>query len=102
MPFPHHRPRRLRTSEGMRRLVRETRLDPGDLISPIFLCDGKNVRREIQSMPGVFQLSVDEAVEEAKAVHDFGISAALLFGVPPKSRKDAKGSEAWSDEGLVQ
>ena len=86
----------------MRRLVRETRLDPGDLISPIFLCDGRKVRREISSMPGVFQLSVDAALEEAKAVHDFGISAVLLFGVPPKSRKDAKGSEAWSDDGLVQ
>jgi porphobilinogen synthase len=102
MAFPLHRPRRLRTSEGLRRLVRETRLSAGDLISPIFLCDGEKVRREIASMPGVFNLSVDEAVKEAQTLHALGIPAALLFGVPPKTRKDAHGSEAWSETGLVQ
>ena len=102
MAFPLHRSRRLRTSEALRRLVRETRLSAGDFISPIFLCDGEKVRREVPSMPGVFNLSVDEAVLEAVQLRELGIPAVLLFGVPPKNRKDAHGSEAWAETGLVQ
>jgi len=86
----------------MRRLVRETRLSVDDLIAPIFICDGKKVRREIPSMPGVFQLSIDGAVDEAKQLKKLGIPAVILFGVPERSRKDAHGSEAWSADGLVQ
>jgi porphobilinogen synthase len=102
MAFPLHRPRRLRQSEGMRRLVRETALRVDSLISPIFICDGRRIRREIPSMPGVYQMSLDMAVEEARLLRKLKIPAAILFGVPPRNRKDASGSEAWSDEGLVQ
>lgn len=102
MPFPLHRPRRLRQSEGLRRLVRETDLRVDDLIAPLFICDGKSVRREVASMPGVCQLSVDAAVEETELLCQSHIPAALLFGVPDRARKDSRGSEAWSDEGLVQ
>ncbi|MCY3024528.1 MAG: porphobilinogen synthase [Planctomycetota bacterium] len=83
MSFPIHRPRRLRHSEGLRRLVRETALRVDALIAPLFVCDGTQARREVPSMPGVFQLSVDAAVEEAKALRELRIPAALLFGVPP-------------------
>jgi len=92
----------LRQSEGLRRLVRETRLSVDNLIAPLFIYDGKKVRREIPSMPGVFQLSVDAAVDEAKVLKKQGIPAVLLFGVPERSRKNAAGSEAWSNDGLVQ
>jgi len=102
MAFPLHRPRRLRQSEGLRRLVRETELSVDHLISPIFLCDGKKVRKEIPSMPGVCQMSLDVALDEAHLLKKLGIPATLLFGVPPRKRKDSTGSEAWSDEGLVQ
>lgn len=102
MAFPLHRPRRLRQFEGLRRLVRETELSVDHLISPIFLCDGKDVRKEIPSMPGVFQMSLDVALDEARLLRKLGIPATLLFGVPPRKRKDSCGTEAWSDEGLVQ
>ena len=102
MAFPLHRPRRLRQSEGLRRLVRETELSVDHLISPIFLCDGKKVRKEIPSMPGVFQMSLDVALDEARLLKKLGIPATLLFGVAPRNRKDPVGSEAWSDDGLVQ
>jgi len=102
MPFPAQRPRRLRKLKGLRDLVRETRVDASQLVAPIFVCDGKRVRREVPSMPGVFQMSVDVAVEEAQALHQLHIPGAILFGVPPKSRKDARGSEAWNPDGLVQ
>jgi porphobilinogen synthase len=102
MAFPNHRPRRLRQTEGLRRLVRETQLSVDDFISPIFVCDGKKVRREIPSMPGVYQMSVDVALEEAQKLRELKIPATILFGVPDRSRKNDKGSEAWSDEGLVQ
>ncbi len=100
--FPTHRYRRLRRSEGLRRLGAETRVDVSDLIAPLFVCDGRNVRREIPSMPGVFQLSVDAALEEAVGLRRLHIPAVILFGVPEKSRKDARGSEAWAADGLVQ
>jgi porphobilinogen synthase len=102
MGFPNQRPRRLRSSPGLRRLVRETALSADHLIAPIFIVEGKNVRREVPSMPGVYQLSLDHAVEEAAQLKDLNIPAAILFGVPDKSRKDAHGKEAWSAKGLVQ
>jgi len=83
-------------------MTRETVLSVDDLIAPIFICDGTKIRREVSSMPGVFQLSIDTAVDEARALRDARIPAAILFGVPDRSRKDACGSEAWAPEGLVQ
>jgi porphobilinogen synthase len=100
MQFPEYRPRRLRRSESLRRLVRETQLDPGDFIFPLFVIPGRGVRKAISSLPGQFQVSVDEAVAEAQKCQELGIPAVILFGVPDK--KDAVGSEAWNDEGLVQ
>jgi porphobilinogen synthase len=100
MQFPEYRPRRLRRSESLRRLVRETVLGPDDFIFPIFVVPGKGVRKPISSLPGQSQVSVDEAVADAKECQSLGIPAVILFGVPDK--KDAVGSEAWNDEGLVQ
>ena len=102
MPFPTHRPRRLRRTENIRRLVRETSLSVDHLIAPIFVAEGRGVRTEISSMPGVFRFSVDKAVEEAQVLHAAGIPGVLLFGVPGASKKDPTGREAWSDQGLVQ
>ena len=84
----------------MRALVRETTLAPGDLIYPLFLCPGEGVRREINSMPGVFNLSVDEAVREAEEVASLGIGGLLLFGLPES--KDEEGTGAWDQNGIVQ
>jgi len=100
MSFPEVRMRRLRRSEPMRALVRETSVEPGDLIYPIFLCPGEGVRREISSMPGVFNLSVDEAVKEAERVASLGVGGLLFFGLPES--KDEQGSGAWDDNGIVQ
>jgi porphobilinogen synthase len=94
------RPRRLRRSETLRRMVQETRLRPEDLVLPMFVAPGKGVRQEVPSMPGVFRLSVENLVEEAKAVVDLGIPAVLLFGLPQK--KDETGSEAAYPKGAVQ
>lgn len=102
MAFPTHRLRRLRQSEGIRRLVGETRVSVDDLIAPIFVCTGKGQEQAIASMPGVSRLSVDMAVDEAERIAEARIPAVLLFGVVPKGQKDAKGKEAWSDRGLVQ
>ncbi len=102
MAFPIHRPRRLRQSDALRRMVRETALSVDHLIAPLFLVDGVNVRNEVSSMPGVYQMSVDVALEEARALRDLRVPALLLFGVPPTARKDACGSDAWSENGLVQ
>src|SRR6058998_2406990 len=93
MGFPVHRPRRLRRSELIRALVRETDLSPGDLIIPLFVCPGKRVRREIPSMPGQYNLSVDEAVAEAQEARSLGVPAVLLFGIP--EAKDARASGAY-------
>ena len=79
MPFPIHRPRRLRTSESIRRLVRETRLDPARFILPLFVCPGEGVKREISSMPGNYQLSVDELVKEANEAKSLGVGGVILF-----------------------
>jgi porphobilinogen synthase len=92
--------RRLRRSEAMRALVRETTLEPGDLIYPLFLCPGEGVRRPVGSMPGVFQLSVDEAVKEAEEAAQLGVGGLLLFGLPES--KDERGAGAWDDDGIVQ
>jgi porphobilinogen synthase len=94
------RPRRLRRSPAMRSLVRETRLSPEMFIYPLFVCPGEGQRREVSSMPGVYQLSVDEAVREATAARDDGIPAVLLFGLPES--KDAIGSGAYDPEAPVQ
>ncbi|MBI3048170.1 MAG: porphobilinogen synthase [Acidobacteria bacterium] len=94
------RPRRLRRTGAIRSLVRETHLRPDCFIYPLFVCDGRGVRRDIQSMPGVQQLSVDEAVKEAVAAHTDGVPGVLLFGLPPS--KDAAGTLASDPEGPVQ
>ena len=98
--FPVTRPRRLRRSEALRALVRETRVLPTDLVYPLFVVPGKGVRREIAAMPGNFHLSVDELLAEAGAAWADGIRALLLFGIP--ERKDERGSEAWDDSAAVQ
>jgi porphobilinogen synthase len=92
--------RRTRRTEALRSLVRETRLEPGQLIYPLFLCPGEGVRREIGSMPGVFNLSVDEAVKEAQEAAELGLAGLLLFGLP--ETKDEQATGAWDDEGIVQ
>src|SRR5919199_2334786 len=98
--FPTTRPRRLRRSDGLRRMVRETRLSVDQLIYPLFVVPGTDVKVEIPSLPGVYHWSVDLVVEEARAVADQGIPALLLFGLP--RAKDELGSEAWAENGVVQ
>jgi len=100
MYFPIFRPRRLRETEILRRMVRETRLSVEDFIMPFFVVHGRDVRREINSMPGNFQLSVDELVKEAKEAAALGIPGVILFGLP--AAKDAMGSEAYAKDGIVQ
>jgi porphobilinogen synthase len=100
MAFPINRPRRLRRTETLRRMIRETRLAPDDLIQPFFVCPGRDVRRPISSMPGVAQMSVDQVVRAARETHSAGVPATILFGIPP--HKDPQGSEAWNDQGEVQ
>lgn len=98
--FPTHRPRRLRQSEPLRRMVRETQLTANDLIYPLFAVPGEGFAQEVKSMPGVYQLSVDKIVEEAKEVYDLGIPSIILFGIP--ETKDADATGAWHDCGIVQ
>jgi len=100
MAFPVNRMRRMRRSEPLRALVRETTLDAGDLIYPLFICPGKGVRNPVGSMPGVFNLSVDEAVAEAEEAAKLGLGGLLLFGLP--ETKDEQGTGAWEDGGIVQ
>ena len=100
MTFPIHRPRRLRRTEALRGLVRETRLSTSGLVYPMFACPGNKVRTEVSSMPGVFQQSPDQIVEECREVAGLGIPAVILFGLPEK--KDETGSEAASPTGAVQ
>ena len=100
VPTPLHRPRRLRRTAALRRLVRETRLDPASLVLPLFVRAGEKVRTPVASMPGVAQTSVDELLHDAAAAADLGIGGVILFGVP--EAKDATGSGAWDDEGPVQ
>jgi porphobilinogen synthase len=100
MSFPTSRPRRLRATSTLRQMVRETQLAPDDFIYPMFVVHGEGVRRAIQSMPGICQLSVDQAVAEAREVAGLGVPSIMLFGVP--AVKDAVGSENFSDNGIVQ
>jgi porphobilinogen synthase len=100
MAFPVTRLRRLRRNEGLRNMVRETRLTPEAFVYPMFVCPGEGVRKEIRSMPGVFNLSVDEAVKEAREVYSVGVPAVILFGLP--ERKDEVATGAWEDNGMVQ
>jgi len=100
MAFPVDRPRRLRNSETMRRMVRETVLSADDFIYPLFVCEGEGIKKPISSMPGVFQMSVDVLVEECKEVESLEIPAVILFGIP--AFKDAMGSEAYNEDGIVQ
>ena len=100
MRFPITRMRRLRRTEAMRSLVRETFLQPSQLIYPLFICPGEGVRKPISSMPGVFNLSIDEAVKEAAECAALGIGGLLLFGLPES--KDEQGSGAWAEDGIVQ
>jgi porphobilinogen synthase len=100
MSFPTHRPRRLRRSEALRGLVRETRLTTAGMIYPMFVCPGERVRKEVSSMPGIHQQSVDQIVEECREVEALGIPAVILFGLPES--KDARGSSSTSAHGVVQ
>ncbi|HEV3469457.1 MAG TPA: porphobilinogen synthase [Pyrinomonadaceae bacterium] len=95
-----HRPRRLRRREGVRALVREARLSPENLVLPLFACPGEGVRREVASMPGVFNLSTDEVAREAAAAFDAGVPAVILFGLPES--KDETASGAYAPKGVVQ
>lgn len=100
MAFPVTRLRRLRRNEALRSMVRETRLAPESLVYPLFACPGKGVRKPIGSMPGVFNLSVDEIVKEARETHVLGIPAVILFGLPES--KDEHATGAWASDGIVQ
>ena len=98
--FPLNRPRRLRTNQRLRDMVCETKLTLDDLIYPLFAVPGNNIAKEVISMPGIFQLSIDKIVNEAKMVRDLGIPAIILFGVPEEKNSEATG--AWGKEGIVQ
>ena len=100
MAFPVHRLRRLRRTENLRNMVGETRLSVDDLIYPLFICPGEGVRSPVDSMPGVDRLSVDQGAEVCREVSDLGIPAVMLFGIP--ENKDAYGSGAYADDGIVQ
>ncbi len=100
MYFPVYRPRRFRRTENLRRMVRETRLSVDHLVYPLFVMPGKGVKNPVQSMPGVFQLSVDHLLEEVRSVVEHNIPGIILFGLPEK--KDEHGSEAYADKGPVQ
>ena len=100
MSFPDERPRRLRRTERLRAMVRETTLTPASLIYPLFVTPGSGVRREIPSLPGCYHLSVDQVVREAVVVEKLGIGGVILFGLP--AAKDPVGSEGYADDGVVQ
>ena len=100
MYFPDYRPRRFRRTENLRRMVRETRLSVDQLIYPLFVMPGSGVKNPVQSMPGVFQFSVDKLIEEMRSVVELDIPGVLLFGLPEK--KDERGSEAHAENGPVQ
>src|SRR3954465_13878917 len=100
MSFPVTRLRRMRQTDSLRSLVRETRLTPTGFIYPLFVCPGEGVRKEISSMPGVFNLSIDEAVHEADEAKSLGVGGVILFGLPEK--KDEVATGAWAEDGIVQ
>jgi porphobilinogen synthase len=99
MPYPQERPRRLRRTEALRSLVRETVLAPDDLVWPLFAVPGQKVRKAVKSMPGVFQLSVDELVAEVQGGWEAGVRSVILFGIPEV--KDAAGSGGYADDGII-
>src|SRR2546422_4471310 len=94
------RPRRLRRTATIRAVVRETRLSPDDFVYPLFVCEGEGVRREISSMPGVFNLSIDELMKEVEAARTTGVRSVILFGVP--DTKDSAGTQAYAEDGITQ
>src|SRR5690242_21015291 len=100
MPFPVTRLRRLRRTAELRNMVSETRLTPDAFVYPLFVCPGEGVRKEVRSMPGVYNLSVDEAVREAEDAHSLGVPAVILFGLP--ETKDEVATGAWDNDGIVQ
>src|SRR5512147_1602664 len=100
MEYPYYRPRRLRSSETIRRMVRENTLSPDNLIYPLFVTHGKGVKKEIGSMPGNYQQTIDNLVKDCEETFRLGIPAVILFGIP--EHKDELGSEAYSDKGIVQ
>src|SRR5690349_17391663 len=100
MAFPMTRLRRLRRTAELRNMVAETRLTPDAFVYPMFVCPGEGVRKEVRLMPGVFNLSVDEAVKEARGVHGLGVPSIILFGLPDK--KDEVATGAWAEDGIVQ
>jgi porphobilinogen synthase len=100
MSFPIQRPRRLRRTSLLRQMVRETRLDRSDLIYPLFVCEGTGIRREISSMPGNYNLSIDKLLEEVQAARDDGVTAVILFGLP--AGKDGRATGAWAKDGITQ
>ena len=100
MLFPDYRPRRLRQSEGLRSMIRETQLTVKDLILPLFVIDGRDVKNPIPSMPGHYQMSIDHFLKTANEAYELGIPAVILFGIPDK--KDALGTGAYADSGIVQ
>jgi porphobilinogen synthase len=100
MLFPEYRPRRLRQNDGFRRMIRETRLSADDLILPLFAIDGKGIKNPIDSMPGHFQLSIDNLINTSKKAYELGIPAIMLFGIPDK--KDPLATRAYAKDGIVQ
>ena len=100
MNYPDYRPRRLRRTEGLRRMVRETRLSVDDFVYPLFVVPGSGVEKPIGSLPGQFNYSIDKAVDAASRAADLGIPSVILFGIP--ERKDAVGSDAWNGNGIIQ
>src|SRR6516164_1108967 len=100
MAFPIDRPRRLRRNEALRSFVRETRLSPEGFVYPLFVCPGEGVHKDVRSMPGVYNLSIDEAVRECAGVRALGIPSVILFGLPEE--KDEMASGAWERNGIVQ
>jgi len=100
MPYPHYRPRRLRQKGAFRKIIRETTLSPSNFILPLFVRNGKNVKNPITSMPGQYQLSVDNLIKTAKTAYNLGICCVMLFGIPEK--KDPLGKSAYAKNGIVQ
>jgi porphobilinogen synthase len=100
MTFPLERPRRLRRTAALRAMVRETELTPADFIYPLFVVEGRGIKSPVKSMPGVFNLSVENLVEECRIAHGLGIASVILFGIP--DHKDEKGSGAYAEDGVVQ
>ncbi|MFQ5482239.1 MAG: porphobilinogen synthase [Nitrospinaceae bacterium] len=100
MPYPIHRPRRLRQNSALLRMVRESALSLDDLICPFFVCEGRDQEQDIPSMPGVFRHSIDRLLPEVKECHALGVPAIILFGIP--SVKDSRGSEAYNPDGIIQ